>query len=114
MADYENCAAYIVKGPDGICSYGGKTICFGCPCQINYIDRIGEVTNYEVHTIGKHEEMDVYRIPDAISGACFHGEVWMKCPHCGRAHEMVGWTPFAKRKGFRIYKCNCGKLFKIA
>ena len=62
--------------------------------------------------IGKHEKIDVIDIPKANSGACFHGEVWMKCPHCGEAHQMVGWRPLKVKDGWNIYRCSCGKLFK--
>ncbi len=62
--------------------------------------------------LGKHAKINVYEIPSALSGACFHGEVWMKCPHCMKAHQMVGWTPLKVKDGYRIYRCSCGELFK--
>ncbi len=52
-------------------------------------------------------------IPNALYGACFHGEVWVKCPKCGEALEVVGAHPIDKVNGYRIYKCKkCGNLFK--
>ena len=63
-------------------------------------------------TIGKHEKIDVLKIPSALSGDCFHGEVWVRCPHCKTAHEMVSSTPIKKKDGYRIYRCSCGELFK--
>ena len=63
--------------------------------------------------IGKHEALgNLFEIPDAVSGAFFHGEVWMKCPHCGQAYEMQSTTPFRIKGRYRIFKCKCGKLFK--
>ena len=62
--------------------------------------------------IGKHEKIEVYKIPSALSGDCFHGEVWVRCPHCKKAHEMVGSTPLMEKDGYYIYKCSCGELFK--
>lgn len=49
----------------------------------------------------------------AIGGACFHGEVWVRCPHCGWGHEMMGERPkFTRDDGTKIYQCkNCGELF---
>ena len=58
----------------------------------------------------KIESVDI--IPTALSGACFHGEVWVKCPHCGKAHQVVGWTPLMKKGRYDVYRCDCGKLFK--
>lgn len=58
------------------------------------------------------DQIDIWEIKDALSGACFHGEVWVRCPYCYEAHQMVGSTPVAVKDGFRIYKCSCGKLFK--
>ena len=62
--------------------------------------------------IGKHEKINVYKIENALTGACFHGEVWVRCPHCHEAHEMVGSTPLMVKDGYRIYRCKCGELFK--
>lgn len=52
-------------------------------------------------------------IPRALSGACFHGEVWVKCPHCMSGNQMMGKKELYKQDGYSIYKCDeCGKLFK--
>ena len=52
-------------------------------------------------------------IPNALSGACFHGEVWVKCPHCMSGNQMMGKQALYKQDEYSIYKCDeCGKLFK--
>lgn len=57
--------------------------------------------------------MDDKIIPNALSGACFHGEVWVKCPRCNSGNQMMGKEALYKKDGWFIYKCdNCGKLFK--
>ena len=61
---------------------------------------------------GKHAKIDLIHIPNAEFGDSFHGEVWVRCPHCNKAHEMVGATPVAIKGKYRIYKCSCGELFK--
>ena len=62
--------------------------------------------------IGKHAKINILDIPHCYSGACFHGEVWVRCPHCNKAHEMVGSKPLMEKDGYYIYRCSCGKLFK--
>lgn len=50
----------------------------------------------------------------ATEGACFHGEVWERCPYCKWGHEMMGKRPKYTRESGRvkIYECeHCGKLF---
>lgn len=54
-------------------------------------------------------------LPNALSGACFHGEVWMRCPHCNYGIEMMGM--FGKEidtyESYRIYQCpKCKCYFK--
>ena len=57
------------------------------------------------------KNLDVYSLEKAISGACFHGECWVQCPHCGEGHEISFGYPI--KNGHTIIKCNkCGKLFK--
>lgn len=57
-------------------------------------------------------------IKKAVGMACFHGESWYRCPHCGTAFEY--WNAFYEDKGIKrtddehIFKCSCGELFKIA
>ena len=38
------------------------------------------------------ETVNVMELKDALPGACFHGEVWVKCPYCGKATEL-GYFP---------------------
>lgn len=53
------------------------------------------------------------KIPNALPGACFHGEVWVKCPHCNAGNQMMGRQALYKQDEYRVYKCDeCGKLFK--
>ena len=57
--------------------------------------------------------IEINKIPDAKSGACFHGEVWVRCPHCNNTIEIQGARYEYKENGFRVYKCkSCGKYFK--
>ena len=58
------------------------------------------------------DNVPVRLIPSMKDGACFHGEVWGVCPHCGEAHQIVG-KPFEYvEDGWSVYRCKCGKLFK--
>lgn len=66
----------------------------------------------EQEYIGKHAKLDLWKIENAEFGDCFHGEVWKQCPYCGRAHQMVGKTPLTVIDGYRVFRCECGKLFK--
>lgn len=54
--------------------------------------------------------IDVMSLKDSLSGACFHGEVWVRCPHCGKATE-ISYYPNVK-DGYFIIKCECGKLYR--
>ena len=40
-------------------------------------------------TADKLKSINVNDLRDSLSGACFHGEVWVKCPYCGTGHEMM-------------------------
>lgn len=54
-------------------------------------------------------------LPDALYGACFHGEVWVRCPHCKDGIEMMGMLgkEVDTYKSYRIYQCsNCKGYFK--
>lgn len=52
-------------------------------------------------------------IPEALAGACFHGEVWIRCPHCRNAIEIYGTRGEYEKDKFRYYKCEkCKKMFK--
>ena len=59
------------------------------------------------------EEMNIAKIPNAISGASFHGETWVKCPHCGQGNEISYATPIYNCDGYAVHKCKCGELFKV-
>lgn len=63
--------------------------------------------------IGKHEAINLLNIKDSVCGICFHGEVWVHCPYCGKAHQVVGKVPLKVKDDYKIYECErCGKLFK--
>ena len=53
-------------------------------------------------------------VPSALSGACFHGECWERCPHCGDGIEMMGNRSRSEMVGdVRITLCPyCGKPFR--
>ena len=52
-------------------------------------------------------------IPEALNGASFHGETWVKCPYCKKAHEISTWYPKITKNGYGVYKCSCGESFKV-
>ena len=59
--------------------------------------------------------VNVMMLPDAIPGACFHGEVWMQCPHCKEGFEMYGMMgkEVAIEGKYKAYRCpNCHEYFK--
>ena len=59
------------------------------------------------------EEIDVTMLKDARAGGCFHGEVWVTCPYCGKEVELVGSNPIMKKDGYYIFKCKrCWKYFR--
>ena len=58
----------------------------------------------------KLEKLDVKTLKDSLPGACFHGEVWVKCPYCGKATE-IGYFP-PEKDGYFIIECECGKLYR--
>lgn len=53
-------------------------------------------------------------VPHVLSGACFHGECWERCPHCGDGIEMMGNRSRSEIvSGVRITLCPyCGKPFR--
>lgn len=56
---------------------------------------------------------EIEKIPQALYGACFHGEVWIRCPFCQEGLETMGAKEEYCNAKFRFYKCKkCGKLFK--
>lgn len=57
--------------------------------------------------IGKHEKIVLSEIPDSIPAGCFHGEVWISCPHCRVGIEIFGRKPLREKEGYRIYQCDC-------
>lgn len=60
----------------------------------------------------KTELKPLSEIRKAVPGACFHGEVWCRCPYCGKGHELMGKRPIRSQDGYRIYLCDCGEQFK--
>lgn len=69
------------------------------------------MTNEE--NITKFDEIDVSNIPSLKDGACFHGEIWMVCPYCDNAMEMMGSTYLLKKNGYKLYQCEkCKKIVK--
>ena len=58
---------------------------------------------------------DYSNLPESLAGACFHGECWIRCPHCKDGIEMYGMLgkQLAEEGKFRIYECpTCHKLFR--
>ena len=47
--------------------------------------------------IGKHAKLENVLTP--MSGACFHGECWYRCPKCKETFEF--FDAQFERKGFR-------------
>ncbi len=59
-------------------------------------------------------KIDISKVKTAGSGACFHGEVWVTCPHCGEGKEMMGARPLIVQDEGKVYRCDrCGKVFKV-
>lgn len=56
------------------------------------------------------KNINVNKLRDSLGGACFHGEVWVKCPYCGKAHETMGCHD--RKDGYYIIKCECGNYFR--
>lgn len=66
-------------------------------------------------TLNKEEldNVNLIDIKSAYTGDSFHGEVWVRCPHCGYGHEMMETCGCPRKDGFIVVKCSkCGKLFK--
>jgi hypothetical protein len=36
------------------------------------------------------KSINVNDLRDSLRGACFHGEVWVECPYCGRYIKISG------------------------
>ena len=53
-------------------------------------------------------------VPHVLPGACFHGECWERCPHCGDSIEMMGNRSRSERvDGVRITLCPyCDNPFR--
>ena len=59
------------------------------------------------------ENINISSIPKSMRGACFHGEVWVRCPYCHSGNELMGATPEFRIDKWEVYKCEkCGKYFK--
>ena len=60
---------------------------------------------------------EVDKLPEATFGDSFHGELWMRCPHCNKGVEMYGMTGkhVASSGKYKAYICpHCNGLFKDA
>ena len=58
------------------------------------------------------KDIDVSRLEDSKGGGCFHGEVWISCPHCGHDVDLMGLRPPIK-DGYWIIECErCGQIYK--
>lgn len=60
---------------------------------------------------------EVDKLPEATFGASFHGELWLRCPHCNKGVEMYGLTGkhIASSGEYKAYICpHCNGLFKDA
>ena len=56
-------------------------------------------------------KIDVNKLKMAYPGDCFHGEVWVKCPHCTCGNEIMGVR--THKDGYIIIRCShCGQIFK--
>ena len=61
----------------------------------------------------KDKIININLIPNARNGACFHGEVWVCCPHCDNSIEVQSTNEEYKEDGYRVYKCKkCNRYFK--
>ncbi len=61
------------------------------------------------------EKIDVDKLKDARPAGFFHGEIWMKCPYCGKDIEMMGFNPGLTRikDGYNIIRCmRCKKYYR--
>ena len=57
------------------------------------------------------KNINVNELKSSLLGACFHGEVWVRCPYCGSATE-IGYFP-PEKDGYFIIKCdNCKNIYK--
>ena len=66
-------------------------------------NRFGTV-HFNIYKLETEEKPNEEYIPRLLGGACFHGEVWMRCPHCGVGIEAHGIPD-----GVKIHKCHkCG------
>lgn len=63
--------------------------------------------------IGKHEKLNVTNIPNVLYRNVFKGETFMACPHCSKPFKLPSNQPYKTVMGFRIYRCQCGELFRI-
>ena len=62
----------------------------------------------------KIDEFHISQIKHCLSGAVFHGEVWVRCPYCENGNELQG-KDRKKCRGYSLYECEkCHKIFKDA
>ena len=102
------------------CSYPNNGEFMVCDkCKVKLIKMLSKSSNDRNAAADQDEEkesdtIDVSQLKEAISGDCFHGEVWVKCPHCNSGVELVGITTECTKDGYDIVKCpTCKKLFKV-
>lgn len=56
-------------------------------------------------------QIDVSQLAPALTGACFHGEIWVRCPYCTAGNEISNVTDH--KNGYYIIKCcSCHQYFK--
>ena len=54
-------------------------------------------------------------IPKRVGGACFHGEIWSNCPHCGQSYEShdLDFHGIKSKYNEGVFFCKvCGKPFR--
>lgn len=79
-----------------------------------HFDRIYEKIYSEMPTADNDFEYSGY-VPSRISGDCFHGEIWCKCPHCRATYEAHELDYYGNKSKYNqgVFFCNsCGKAFR--
>lgn len=64
--------------------------------------------------VDDEDAVTFYKVKDALPGACFHGEVWHRCPYCDDAWEAMGATYKDVMGIGKTYKCEkCGRIMRV-